>query len=155
MLETAIVRGQTRSDFIQIYFAWKSDESYDFQGRAQSLGNADQYRLRWDKLKICSAMGIRCLSFSDIPWPTKTRPSKPPDITKGTVKSFLESLDLMSNSKECVLWIRKELLRWHPDKFSTTVLPIVYEDQEGQVQEGVNNVSGILTALMNEARSPA
>ena len=59
----------------------------------------------------------------------------------------------MSNSKECVQWIRKELKRWHPDKFSVFILPMVYEDQVRQVTEAVNNVSGILANLMQEARS--
>lgn len=112
----------------------------------------NQYGLQWDKLQN-SAKGTRFLSFSDIPWPTKSTPSNPPDVTKEAVKSFLASLGLMSNSKECVQWIRKEFFRWHPDKFSTSILPMVYEDQVEQVEQGVNNVSGILADLMQEARS--
>ena len=112
----------------------------------------NQYGLRWDKLQN-SPKGTRFLSFSDIPWPTKSTPSNPPDITKEAVKSFLASFGLTSNSKECVQRIRKEFLRWHPDKFSTSVLPMVYEDRAEQVEQAVNNVSGILADLMREARS--
>ncbi len=147
-----MIRGQTRSDFIQFLLFGNLTKVCGFQER---LGSVDLYGLRWDKLQLCSTMGDHFLSFSDIPWPTKLRPSRPPDITREAVKSFLESLDLASNSKECVPWIKKELLRWHPDKFTTSVLHMVYEDQVGQVEEGVNIVSGIFTDLMREAQSSA
>lgn len=58
-----------------------------------------------------------------------------------------------SNSGGCVYWIKQELLRWHPDKFSSSLLPIVYEDQVRQVERAVTDVSSILTDLLKKARS--
>jgi hypothetical protein len=112
----------------------------------------NQYVLRWNKLQNYSK-DVRTLSFSDIPWPIESRKSaSPADITKEAVKAFLASSNVTTNSSNCAYWIKKELLRWHPDKFSTSLLPIVYEDQVSQVKVAVDQVSSILTDLMNEAR---
>ncbi len=138
--------------FIEISCIKTLNFFFGYQERAPPLGAMNQYGLRWDRLQN-STKGTRFLSFSDIPWPTKSTLSNPPDITNEAVKSFLASFGLMSNSKECVQWIRKELKCWHPDKFSAFILPMVYEDQVRQVAEAVNNVSGILANLMQKAHS--
>lgn len=46
--------------------------------------------------------------------------------------------------------MKQELLRWHPDKFKVSVLPLVYEGEWQSVKDGLHIVSIALMTLLNE-----
>lgn len=139
-----------RSAFHKFFRVYNSYNIFGYQKNVEDADAVNQYILRWKKLQNYTK-DVRTLSFSDIPWPIKPRPSpSPPDISKEAVKAFFT--DTTINLNNGVYWIKRELLRWHPDKFSTSILPIVYEDQVGQVEVTVNQVSSILADLLQDAR---
>lgn len=70
-------------------------------------------------------------------------------LTKGRIKKFL----LSTGSDDSRTKIKKELLRWHPDKFEIFVLPLIYEDDINLVKEGLHIVSTALTMLLKETNN--
>jgi hypothetical protein len=112
-----------------------------------------QYSLRWQKLRRPKTEGsTRTLSFQDVPWPVLQTPSRPADITEEQLAKFF--LDPAINGRvdrqSRITALRLELRNWHPDKFITNVLPLVYEDQLPLVEEGMQLVSRILTQMLKE-----
>ena len=79
-------------------------------------------------------------------------PKQPADITKAHLERFFLDPDINGSvdSQTQAKAIKRELLNWHPDKFNSTVLPFVYEDQLPLVKEGSLLVSGILIELFQK-----
>ena len=94
----------------------------------------------------------RIWSFRDVPWPVLQTPSQPADITRAQVENFFLAPDIYGNvdSRTQVQVLRREMRNWHPDRFNSTVLPLVYEDQLPLIMEGSLVVSGILIELFKK-----
>ncbi|KAI0071118.1 hypothetical protein K474DRAFT_1568658, partial [Panus rudis PR-1116 ss-1] len=74
----------------------------------------------------------------DLPWPVLGRPQEISMLTLQNVKNFIfypgrkgENTGPITKSD-----VRKELLRWHPDKFSVTTVPRIAEAERAAVTEG-------------------
>ncbi|KDR65615.1 hypothetical protein GALMADRAFT_217466 [Galerina marginata CBS 339.88] len=92
------------------------------------------------------------LRFEDIPWPVLSEaqsPIRPLDLTGSRIKQFV-----LHQDRKCVgpsqasRVARMELIRWHPDKFCSVVLPLVREEDLTMVNEGLKVVS----VQLNEIR---
>jgi hypothetical protein len=111
-----------------------------------------RYLLRWEELCHLKAPKTRNWSFQDIPWPMLQTPLRPADITREHLELFFLDPDINGNvdSQTQVQAIRREMRNWHPDKFNTTLLPLVYEDQLQLVMEGSLLVSQTLIELFKK-----
>ena len=118
-----------------------------------------RYTMRWQKLQDSqtdpSKKSQRIWAFRDIPWPIHPTPASPLNITKERIKTFFFN-SATCNGYNCsetrTKIIKQELLRWHPDKFEVSVLPLVYEGEWQSVKDGLHIVSIALTTLLNEER---
>jgi len=96
------------------------------------------------------------LSYTDIPWPIYTK-SK---LEKKSISLFLSNVALLpaqggmiagKEGKEAERKILREAIRnFHPDRFSSKVLPRVREGEREKVKEGMEICSRVLTDLIME-----
>jgi hypothetical protein len=108
------------------------------------------YEAKWAELK--SGREIPILRSFDFPWPifsfNEEYAAQSPEIR---VREFLmhpRRLALLGKTPREML--KMEILRWHPDKFSTVVLPKVDENEHDQIQLNAVEVTKLLTQMMEE-----
>ncbi|OCB88147.1 hypothetical protein A7U60_g4776 [Sanghuangporus baumii] len=97
------------------------------------------------------------LTFSDIPWPVIPFPQSPQEVTAAAVQSFMkqcrsdELLPKPVTTKENRITVKKELLNWHPDKFSTRILQRVADPTDREViSRAADVVQKALISIINE-----
>ncbi|KZW00311.1 hypothetical protein EXIGLDRAFT_722362 [Exidia glandulosa HHB12029] len=101
------------------------------------------YCEKWNALHVAAP---HQLTFKTIPWPVAAAPASPAAITLAAVSSFLLSPS-HSLGKTTRQRAREALRVWHPDKWFTTWLKYVPDQERAQVIEGVNAVAHHLNAL--------
>ncbi|ETW76024.1 hypothetical protein HETIRDRAFT_329582 [Heterobasidion irregulare TC 32-1] len=94
-----------------------------------------------------------CFGWADMPFPLFDIPpiGASDQITLDNVRKFLFHplrQGLQTFSKKSIL--RKELLRWHSDKFDSNVLCYIYPQEKAAVQDAAGVVARLLTQLMRE-----
>jgi hypothetical protein len=132
--------------------------------REREKKERQRYLSRWSKLlsnsknsESDSDMIIETeLSYSDIPWPIYAK-SK---LDKKSISLFLSNVALLlaqggilagKEGKEAERKILREAIRnFHPDRFSSKVLPRVREGEREKVKEGMEVCSRVLTDLIME-----
>lgn len=111
----------------------------------QKLGiSRKQYQAQWEAFDNKST-STKKLRLKDIPWPIAGS-----EVTKTAVKDFLlyDIQDLAEQKKV----IRKEQLRYHPDKFMQKISGRLVENQEEQksISERINHISSCLNDIWSE-----
>ena len=121
----------------------------------------DWYDHEW--AVINSSGDTSSLFFSDIPWAICPYPRSAEDVTREGVRAFLEqrcpvkpvdqsdpaAKPAPARKKRVVL--KKELLNWHPDKFSTRVLMrCASSDEREVIRLAADVVQRSLTAFITE-----
>ena len=93
------------------------------------------------------------LRFEDIPWSVeKTHPDVTIDtFTKDSITAFLLFIpvDVEISAKDV---IRSSLLKFHPDKFNTFILPRMRAEDLDRTKEAATRVVQILNDIANEHR---
>ncbi|OCH83987.1 hypothetical protein OBBRIDRAFT_742377 [Obba rivulosa] len=96
------------------------------------------------------------LRFHQIPWPILEPAHCVEQMTKGAIRRFLEHPSRLSvprgkTREEVLRWVvKRELLRWHPDKFHSQVLSKAKPDQRSWISEVAAAVTRALTEIMAE-----
>ncbi|KAJ3560101.1 hypothetical protein NP233_g11054 [Leucocoprinus birnbaumii] len=108
----------------------------------------DRYESGWETLISSTA----ALGFEDIPWPTKSIPTAPSDITPSAVVYLLLS-PFHSPKQTRKERLRSAQLRWHPDRFRRVINRVNEEDREA-VEEGVGIIARCLNDLMSKEKTP-
>ncbi|KIJ61467.1 hypothetical protein HYDPIDRAFT_115948 [Hydnomerulius pinastri MD-312] len=108
------------------------------------------YEQKWDELRNNKSLPI--IDVSQLPWPVlATICSTPEQITYQGVRAFIFYPHRPSNEGKSPRDIVKaEILRFHPDKFTTRVVPKVQPYQQAVAQEIAGAVTRILTRIMSE-----
>ncbi|KIP06283.1 hypothetical protein PHLGIDRAFT_107119 [Phlebiopsis gigantea 11061_1 CR5-6] len=99
-----------------------------------------------------------CLEFWAFPWPVLTDCEARENvvdasaITRDAVRAFMlhaeRPAELGPNVKTQQQKVRAEMLRFHPDKFNTTVLPKIVKADQGKAKEAASIVARALTELL-------
>jgi hypothetical protein len=104
----------------------------------------DKYEAGWQALSASTTP----LGFEDIPWPTKSTPTEPSDITPFAIVNLLLS-PYHSHKQTRKERLRNAQLRWHPDRFRRLLNRVKEEDKEA-VEEGVGIIARCLNDLMSK-----
>jgi len=100
---------------------------------ARRIFRSSGYQQRWRQLLDAEVSGLH---FTDFPWPVQGAKIRAPDeIKPALVKGFMSEMGSQQ--------LRKELIRWHPDKFVRVKQCFVQSDQS-MILEGIDEVSKIL-----------
>ncbi|KAL5522251.1 hypothetical protein ACEPAF_2108 [Sanghuangporus sanghuang] len=104
-----------------------------------------------------SSSSSSSLTFSDIPWPVIPFPQSPQEVPAAAVQSFMkqcgsdELLPTLVTTKQNRITVKKELLNWHPDKFSTRILQRVADPTDREViSRAADVVQKALISIINE-----
>ena len=103
------------------------------------------------------------LRWRDFPWPMFRTPSNPEEIKIPLIKAYLESdhyPDVVKYSseasrtakdreKEIKSRIRDLMKKWHPNRFETSYVKKVIEEEREMVQEGAGSVARALGELLS------
>ncbi|KAH8548717.1 hypothetical protein BGW37DRAFT_506078 [Umbelopsis sp. PMI_123] len=111
----------------------------------QKMGSSSkQYLLKWEALETAPTTA-KTLRIKDIPWPFVG-----PEVTKTAVKDFL-LYDISDLAKQKKI-IRKEQLRYHPDKFMQKVSARLVDSNEERdlINERINHISSCLNDIWKE-----
>ncbi|KAF5354872.1 hypothetical protein D9756_005364 [Leucocoprinus leucothites] len=107
-----------------------------------------RYESGWEAITNSTAS----LGFEDIPWPTKSIPAAPSDITPSAIVTLLLS-PFHSPKQTRKDRLRSAQLRWHPDRFRRLMNKVKEEDKEA-VEEGVGIIARCLNDLMSKEKTP-
>ncbi|KAF7439893.1 hypothetical protein PC9H_000230 [Pleurotus ostreatus] len=108
------------------------------------------YEGKWKELKDGLSPNFRKLRATELPWPVFFNVAEPADITEARVAEFLlHSARPEAQGKARRLVLKMEVVRWHPDRFDTKVLPVMAKDEKEKTAEIAGHVTRILTKLMN------
>ncbi|KAF4579606.1 hypothetical protein EYR36_001424 [Pleurotus pulmonarius] len=108
------------------------------------------YEGKWKQLKNGLGPDFRKLSATELPWPVFVNVAEPADITETRVAEFLlHPARPEAQGKARRLVLKMEVVRWHADRFDTTVLPAMAEDEREKTSDIACHVTRILTKLMN------
>ncbi|KAF9070567.1 hypothetical protein BDP27DRAFT_1189413, partial [Rhodocollybia butyracea] len=103
----------------------------------------ERYEKQWASLTASSEP----LGFTDIPWPLRTAPKTPEDITPTGVSAFLLS-PLHSQNLSRKERIRAAQLRFHPDRALPRLMRRVKEEDKELVSDAVGIVARYLNDMM-------
>ncbi|KAI8580913.1 hypothetical protein K450DRAFT_235199 [Umbelopsis ramanniana AG] len=111
----------------------------------QKMGSSrKKYMSNWEALDIASTT-VKRLRLNDIPWPFVGS-----EVSKIAVKEFLlyDIQDLAEQKKI----IRKEQLRYHPDKFMQKISARLVDDVEERklISDRINHISSCLNDIWKE-----
>ncbi|RDL33068.1 Uncharacterized protein BP5553_08507 [Venustampulla echinocandica] len=102
-----------------------------------------KYQERWAQLKA-SASDIREGNIRDaIPWPVMS--GSYPDVKNSNVKEFFQKT--VSRDENMVKLMRKECLKWHPDRRCTWLRGAQLSDVDEMI---VDMICRVVTGLLNE-----
>lgn len=108
----------------------------------------NRYETGWQSMSTSTSS----LAFLDIPWPTKSIPTQPSDITPSAVVTLLLS-PFHSPKQTRKDRLRSAQLRWHPDRFRRLMNRVKEEDKKA-VEEGVGIIARCLNDLMSNEKQP-
>ncbi|KAF9226418.1 hypothetical protein BS17DRAFT_548692 [Gyrodon lividus] len=107
------------------------------------------YEAKWDELRNNNSLPP--INVSELPWPVLGGISSPEQVTYQTVLSFIfYPYRPFVEGKSARDKVKAEVLRFHPDKFNTRVVPKVQPCQQAVAQEIAGAVTRILTRIMTE-----
>ena len=103
------------------------------------------------------------LRWRDFPWPMFRPPFNPEEIKIPLIKAYLEcdhhpdaakysseaSRMAKDKEKEIKSRIRDLMKKWHPDRFETSFVKKVIEEEREMVREGAGSVARALGELLN------
>jgi hypothetical protein len=103
-----------------------------------------QYQEQWKSFEEATT-STKKLHLKDIPWPFTGS-----ELTKDAVKDFL--LHDIPESADQKKAIRKELLRYHPDKFMQRVSSRIVDNEKEResIEERINHLSSCLNDIWSE-----
>ncbi|OCH85280.1 hypothetical protein OBBRIDRAFT_740153, partial [Obba rivulosa] len=91
--------------------------------------------------------------FNDIPWPVFHIVSSADDITYASVHQFI--YHPLWQHKACINHhdvIRRELFRWHPDKFRARMMPKIHSEEQEAILRAAMVVSQHIIEVMRLSR---
>ncbi|KIK97609.1 hypothetical protein PAXRUDRAFT_135945 [Paxillus rubicundulus Ve08.2h10] len=107
------------------------------------------YEAKWDELRNNNTLPP--IDVSQLPWPVLGGIHSTEQITYEAVRTFIFYPDRPSvEGKSTRDKVKAEVLRFHPDKFNTRVVPKVQPSQQAVAQEIASAVTKILTSIMTE-----
>lgn len=120
------------------------------QAQAARKAAHELYEEKWTILANLSNE-VRIIAYWEIPWPVFHPVNSPSDITLDAMKQFLFYPDRPAIQGRALRTVVKtELLRWHQDKFSNTVVKRVQESEQDKTRETGAVVIRFLTDLFAE-----
>ncbi|KAH0834890.1 hypothetical protein J3R83DRAFT_10536 [Lanmaoa asiatica] len=107
------------------------------------------YEGKWNELR--SSNSLPPIDVQEMPWPVFGVVSSADQITYQDVQTFLfHPLRPDVEGKTSRDKVKLEVLRFHPDKFNTRVVPKIQPSQRAVAQEIAGAVARILTRIMTE-----
>ncbi|KAG6379745.1 hypothetical protein JVT61DRAFT_10280 [Boletus reticuloceps] len=107
------------------------------------------YEAKWNELRTSNSMAS--IDVREMPWPVLGIISSADQITYQDVRAFLFHPQRPGvEGKSARDKVKAEMLRFHPDKFNTRIVPKIQQAQQGAAQEIAGAVARILTTIMNE-----
>ncbi|KIJ14616.1 hypothetical protein PAXINDRAFT_169749 [Paxillus involutus ATCC 200175] len=107
------------------------------------------YEAKWDELRNNNSLPP--IDVSELPWPVLGGIRFMEQITYEAVRTFIFYPDRPSvEGKSARDKVKAEVLRFHPDKFNTRVVPKVQPSQQAVAREIAGAVTRILTSIMTE-----
>ncbi|KAF9459718.1 hypothetical protein BDZ94DRAFT_1267516 [Collybia nuda] len=108
------------------------------------------YELKWEELKVNKAqLQPQQLTLTQLPWPVFEFVTDPDIITYGAVHAFVfNEMRPGAKNKTKRDRLRPEILRYHPDKFNSNILPLVHPDHVEGVMIAADRVVKLLNHLM-------
>lgn len=109
----------------------------------------EEYELKWNVLKTDELIPV--IYFYEVPWPLITRVQSFDDFTAPAISYFVHHPRRIGfEGKTPRERVKAEILRWHPDKFNTKVLPRIFPDHAEFAKDAAGNVVRILTQMLNQ-----
>ena len=107
------------------------------------------YEAKWNELRTSNSLPP--IDVREMPWPVFGVVSSADQITYHDVRTFLfHPLRLGVEGKTARDKVKSEVLRFHPDKFNTRIIPKVQPAQQPVAQEIAGAIARILTTIMTE-----
>ncbi|KAF8434854.1 hypothetical protein L210DRAFT_980231 [Boletus edulis BED1] len=107
------------------------------------------YEAKWNELRTNNS--IPAIEVREMPWPVLAIVSSADQITYQDVRAFLFHPQRPGvEGKSARDKVKVEMLRFHPDKFNTRIVPKIQQAQQGTAQAIAGAVARILTTIMNE-----
>ena len=107
------------------------------------------YEGKWNELRTSNSLPP--IDIGEMPWPVFGVVSSADQITYQAVRTFLfHPLRPGVEGKTVRDKVKTEVLRFHPDKFNTRIVPKIQPSQRAVAQEIAGAVARILTTLMTE-----
>ncbi|KAF8999159.1 hypothetical protein BDQ17DRAFT_1182702, partial [Cyathus striatus] len=104
----------------------------------------DLYDKKWEALR--GGDNIPQLFFGQFPWPVLCDVSGLQDITEERLgEFFFHSARPGFEDKSRRDRVRKEFLRWHPDKFEAKMLDFIIPEHKELVKEAAGTIARFLT----------
>ena len=107
------------------------------------------YEAKWNELRTSNS--IPPIDVREMPWPVFGIISSADQITYQDVRTFLFHPQRPGvEGKTARDKVKGEVLRFHPDKFNTRIVPKIESSQQAVAQEIAGAVARILTTMMTE-----
>ena len=119
------------------------------QARAAQAVTKEQVVRAWNSYEHAwaSLKERPVLYFRTFPWPLLNAPKTVEDLTTSAIGAFVLSPHTLEKTPRDRL--KEQLLRWHPDRFETKVLPKVFLTDREKVKSGAGAVVRGLNELLN------
>eukprot|EP00879_Flechtneria_rotunda_P003533 GHRR01003765.1.p1 GENE.GHRR01003765.1~~GHRR01003765.1.p1 ORF type:complete len:257 (+),score=115.07 GHRR01003765.1:1345-2115(+) len=121
---------------------WRAAMMWQIQQAALPVRRAE-YEARWKALD--SWPGSKPITFQDIPWPCKPTPAKELQVSQNQLQTLV--LNGVKGPNDVKVALRRELMRWHPDKFMARHGTRLAASDKQVVLAGVQAVAQQLTTM--------
>ena len=119
------------------------------QANQQVCRHFGLYEGKWNELRTSTSLPP--IDVREMPWPVFSTISSADQITYQEVRAFLfHPLRPGVEGKTAREKVKSEVLRFHPDKFNTRIVPKIHPSQQAVAQEIAGAVARILTTIMTE-----
>jgi hypothetical protein len=99
---------------------------------------------QWERLKTLDDLG-----WDNFPWPVFEKPTEPEELTSVAINAYvLSSHHPTDKSKTARARIKNQIKKWHLDRFETTLLRKVREEEREKVREGARSVALTLNKML-------
>jgi hypothetical protein len=107
------------------------------------------YEAKWKELR--TSKPLPPIDVLEMPWPVFGVVSSADQITYQDVRAFLfHPLRPVVEGKTARDKVKSEVLRFHPDKFNTRIVPKIQPSQQAVAQDIAGAIARILTTIMTE-----
>ncbi|KAI0075987.1 hypothetical protein K474DRAFT_1708590 [Panus rudis PR-1116 ss-1] len=153
MTEQARIEQEWLAEQARLRQEWQAEQAARADLERTIRAYFEEYELKWTQL-VDPMQTFPPILFGELPWPVLGRTQEPElsMLTLQNVKNFIfypgrkgENTGPITKSD-----VRKELLRWHPDKFSVTTVPRIVEAERAAVAEGGMLVAQYLNQILLE-----